>query len=158
VGPAELAPLPQPQRHALEVALLRAEASSNPPEAHAIAVGFLNALRSLAGRTPLLVAVDDVQWIDEASGDALAFAARRLELENVAFLLARRPGRASPLERALGERGSERIEVGSLSIGATRRLLASRLGLSLPRHVLRRVFDSTLGNPLFALELGRTLV
>jgi DNA-binding CsgD family transcriptional regulator len=139
------------------VALFRAESTGTPPEAHAIAIGLLNVLRSLAAHGPLLVAVDDIQWLDEASGDVLAFAARRLEAEAVAFLLSRRPGPSSAVERALGERASRRLEVGPLSIGATRRMLSERLGLSLPRHVLRRVVEATLGNPLFALELGRTL-
>ena len=50
---------------------------------------------------PLLVAVDDVQWLDRASEDALAYAARRLEREPVTFLLARRPGRRTALENAV---------------------------------------------------------
>src|SRR6476659_5119313 len=115
VGGEELADLPRPQLHALEVALLRADATAGaPPEAHAIAIGFLNALRALAAREAVLVAIDDSQWLDAASGDALAFAARRLEAEPVAFLLARRPGPASGMERAL-ERTTERLEMRSLS-------------------------------------------
>ena len=79
VGLEELAGLPRrPQRQALEVALFRSEPAGTAPEAHAIAIGLLNALRSLAGREPLLVAIDDIQWLDGASGDTLAFAARRL--------------------------------------------------------------------------------
>ena len=81
---------------------------------------------------------------------------RRLADEPVAFLLARRPGRRSPLERVLGARSG--IEVGPLDLDALRRLLAERLGLSVPRPVLRRIAATTLGNPLFALELGRALL
>ena len=157
VGSEELVGLPPPQRQALEAALLRAESTGTTPDAQAIAVGFLNTLRSLAGREAVLVAVDDIQWLDAASADALAFAARRLEAEPVLFLLARRPGSASSVERALGERVATSLEVRPLSIGAIRRILSERFALSLPRHVLRRVYESTLGNPLFALELGRTL-
>jgi DNA-binding CsgD family transcriptional regulator len=149
--------LPVPQRRALEIALLRAEPTELAPEPQAIAVGFLNALRALAARQPLLLAIDDVQWLDPPSADALTFAARRLEGEPVRFLFAKRPERASPLEQVLERRGLERLEVGPLSLGATRRLLAERLGLSLPRQLLRRVVETTLGNPLFALELGRAL-
>jgi DNA-binding CsgD family transcriptional regulator len=156
VGREEFAGLPPPQLHALEVALFRAEPADTAPEAQAIAVGLSNALRSLAARESLLVAVDDVQWLDETSGDAIAFAARRLDAEPLAYLLARRPGTVSALERALEGR-LERVEVGHLSLGATRRVLSDRLGLSLPRNVLRRIFETTLGNPLFTLELGRTL-
>lgn len=158
VGTEELVELPPPQRRALEVAILRAAPTDTPPEPSAIGVGFLNTLRALATSGTLLVAVDDVQWLDPPSADALAFAARRLEDETIQFLLAKRPGTSSPLERALERRGLELLQVGPLSLGATRRLLSARLGLTLSRHILRRVFELTLGNPLFALELGRSLV
>jgi hypothetical protein len=49
------------------------------------------------------------------------------------------------------------VRVGPLSLGATRRLLSERFGLSLSRNLLRRIVESTLGNPLFALEIGREL-
>ncbi len=154
----ELAGLPGPQLRALQVALLRAEPSGAAAEPHAVAVGFLNALRTLAAKGQLLVAVDDVQWLDPPSADALTFAARRLDAGEVGLLLATRPGGMAPLERALERTGLERLEVGPLSLGATRRLLSERLELTLPRHLLRSVFDSSSGNPLFALELGRALV
>ncbi len=147
--------LPAPQLDALEVALLRATPSEAPPDHGAISFGFRNALRALAAEGPLLVAVDDLQWLDAPSGDALAFAARRLDDSDVSFVLARRPGRTAPVERALAP--LKRLEVGPLSLGATRRMLAERLELSLPRQLLRRIVDATLGNPLFALELGRSL-
>jgi len=102
--------LPGPQLTALEVALLRAEPGDAPPDRGAIAFGFRNALRALASEGPLLVAVDDLQWLDAPSGDALAFAARRLDDSPVSFLLARRPGRSAPLERALAP--LKRLEVG----------------------------------------------
>jgi DNA-binding CsgD family transcriptional regulator len=153
----ELAVLPAPQRHALEAAILRAEPTESPPAEGAIAVGFLGVLRTLGAREPLLVAVDDVQWLDPASADALAFAARRVDHDGAAFLLAKRPGQTLPLERALGQRGLDVLGVGPLSLGATRRMLSVRLGLTVSRHVLRRMHESTLGNPLFALEVGRSL-
>ena len=152
-----LADLPAPQLHALEVALLRAEPMGVRPEPRAIALGFLNALRTLASREPLLIAIDDVQWLDRPSADALAFAARRLESDAVRLLLTRRSGAWSAFERALKPGGVERLELGPLSLGATRRILHERLGLSVPRRVLRRIFESARGNPFFALELGRTL-
>jgi DNA-binding CsgD family transcriptional regulator len=155
----ELAHLPAPQREGLEVALLRRAAPADgAPPANAVAVGLLGALRALSADERLLVAIDDVQWLDSASATALAFAARRLDSDRAAFLLARRPGPVTTLEQALEPQGVERIELGGLSLGGTRRLLLERLGLSLSRPVMRRLFDATLGNPLFALELGRTLV
>ena len=153
-----LAVLPAPQRAALEVALLRSEPGGQPPGAQAIALGFLGVLRVLSANAPLLVAVDDLQWLDGPSNDLLAFAARRLEREPVAFLLAKRPLAPSQLERALERRSVHRLDVGPLSFGATRRLLAARLKLSLSRDLLRRVVDVTLGNPLFVIELGRAFI
>jgi DNA-binding NarL/FixJ family response regulator len=153
-----LAGVPGPQRAALEVALLRAEPGAAVPGPHAIALGLLNGLRALAAREALVVAIDDLQWLDPSSADALAFLARRLGSERVRFLLATRPGGSSALERALARQPLERVNVGSLSLGATRRLLFDRLGLSLSRQLLRRIAESTLGNPLFVLEVGRTLV
>jgi AAA ATPase domain len=158
VESAELARMPGPQLRALEVAVLRAEPGDSPPDLFAVAAGFTAALRLLSSRGPLLVALDDVPWLDRSSAEALTFAARRLGGRRVRFLLARRPGRPSPLEKAFGPVGIERVELGTLSFGATRALLAERLGLSLPRRVLRRVFESSGGNPLLALELGRLLV
>ena len=79
-------------------------------------------------------------------------------LEPVTFLLARRPGRRTALEQALADERCERIVVGATSLGATRQILATRLGLRLPHHLLRRVYETTMGNPLFAIEVGRTLV
>jgi DNA-binding CsgD family transcriptional regulator len=145
-----------PQRHALDVALLRAESTGEHPEPQTIAVALLNALRALAARGPLLVAVDDVQWLDPSSAAALIFAARRLGDEAVTFLLSRRSGHPSDLLRALAPRLDE-LDVGPLSLGAMRRLLSERHGLSLSRHHLRRLVEATLGNPLFALEVGRTM-
>jgi DNA-binding CsgD family transcriptional regulator len=149
--------VPGPQRRALEVALLRVEAVGSGFDARAIAAGLRSTFVELATRMPLLVAIDDIQWLDTPSADALTFAARRLADQRVVFLLARRPGTASELERALERRALQRLDVGPLSLGAIRRLLVERLGLSLSRHMLRRLFELTRGNPLFALEVGRAL-
>ena len=156
VDVSALAGVPAPQRHALEVALLRAEPTGPRLQPRAISMGLLNALRELAEAEPVVVAVDDVQWLDGSSAEALAFAARRLDESDVRFLLARRSGRPSDLETALAER-TEEVAVAPLSLGATRRLLFHRFGLSLPRRVVRNVHESSGGNPLYVLEIGRTL-
>jgi DNA-binding CsgD family transcriptional regulator len=148
----DITALPAPQRSALDVALLRAAPTGAPPSAYAIALGVLNALRDDG---PLVVALDDVQWLDGPSAQALTFAARRLEDAPVRFLLARRPGRRTVLERALDPL---RLPVGALDAAAIRRLLAERLGLRVPRPLLLRIVEMTQGNPLFALEQGRVLV
>jgi DNA-binding CsgD family transcriptional regulator len=150
--------LPAPQRSALEVALLRAEPTRGAPSAHTIGLATLGVLRALRDAEPILIAIDDVQWLDRQSAAAVAMAARRLEPGSVTFLLARRPGPLSAVEDVLGRRGLDRIEVGPLGLRAIQRLLSDRLDLAVPRRLLRQIVDSTLGNPLFALELGRTLV
>ncbi|HYO33609.1 MAG TPA: LuxR family transcriptional regulator [Nocardioidaceae bacterium] len=158
VGTEELTAVPTPQLRALTVALYRADPTDRPPEAAVISLGALSALRVLASHDRLLVAVDDLQWLDRTSEEALAYAIRRLQREPITFLLARRPGHRSPVERSFADDSLQTVRVGPLSIGATRQILADRLDLRLPHHLLRRVFDTTLGNPLFALEVGRTLV
>jgi DNA-binding CsgD family transcriptional regulator len=149
------AALPGPQRHALEVALLRSEPSDRPPEARAIAAGFLGALRELASGEPVVVAVDDIQWLDAASAGALRFAQRRLDDEPIVFLLTER---AAPATVPLGVDGPERLSIGGLSMGAIRLLLAERLDFHPQRQLLRRIYESTGGNPLFALEVARNLL
>jgi DNA-binding NarL/FixJ family response regulator len=156
--PVVLTGLPAPQRHALEVAVRRAEPAGPPPEPLAISAGLLATLRLVSGSGPVLVAVDDWPWLDRASAEALAFSARRLTGEDVRYLVSRRDGRSSELERVLEPSGVVRLALGALSFGAVSRLLADRLGQSLPHRVTRQLFDASVGNPLFALELGRAVL
>jgi DNA-binding CsgD family transcriptional regulator len=154
---ADLDGVPEPQRRALAVAVLRVEEGDEPLAPFAVSAGLASTLRVLAERGHLLVAVDDVPWLDRSSADALAFAARRARDHPIRFLLTHRSGTPHPLEQALEPDGVRRLDVTGLSFGATRLLLLERLGLTVPRRILRTLFDLTEGNPLFALELGRTL-
>lgn len=153
--------LPPPQRRALEVALLLAEAGSSGPEQRAVAVAFLTALRALGAAGPVLVAVDDAQWLDAGSASVLGYAGRRLSAERVGLLLTERTGDAArPLLELRGPSGSDRvasIPVGPLTLGALHRLLHERLGLVVPRPILRRVHETAGGNPFYALEIARAL-
>jgi DNA-binding CsgD family transcriptional regulator len=157
-GAGVLAGLPVPQRRALEVAVRRAEPDGAAPEPLAVSAGLLGALRVAAGGGPVLVAVDDVPWLDGASAEAVVFAARRLAGEDVRFLVARRSGRDTELERVAEPAGVVRVALGPLSFGAVSGLLAARLARPLPRRVARLVFEACGGNPLFAVELGRAVV
>jgi hypothetical protein len=65
-----LGELPGPQRHALEVAMLRAEPEGAPPEPRAIALALHRALDALAASAPVVVAIDDAQWLDPQSAAA----------------------------------------------------------------------------------------
>ncbi len=156
---ASLAP---PRRHALEVALLLAEPGETAPDPHAIGLAVLDVLRALAEHGPVLVALDDVQWLDPASAGALQIAFRRLREEPIGLFATLRlgPEMASPveLERSLPNERLEQLTVGPLTLAAVHRLLEERLGLELTRPELARVQEATAGNPFFALELGRELV
>ncbi|WP_210648853.1 LuxR family transcriptional regulator [Nocardioides sp. SYSU D00065] len=156
VSGEDLADVPPPQRRALEVALYRAEPGEHAPTDQVVSLALLSTLRALARRAHVLVAVDDAQWLDPSSQVALAYTARRLS-HHVTLLLSRRPATPTPVEQAVPEHRVDRVPVGALSLGGTRQVLAARLGLRLPHHLLRRVYDTTLGNPLFALEVGRLL-
>ena len=154
--------LPAPQRRALEVALLLEDAEGQPPDQRAVAVAFLGGVRTLAQAGPLVIAVDDVQWLDGPSAFVLEFALRRLQEERVVFLLTRRTdadGDRVPLglDRAFPEDRFRRLVLGPLSLGALHRLLRERLGLVLPRPKLRRLHEISGGNPFFALELARAV-
>ena len=94
---ASLAP---PRRRALEVALLLVEPGEAAPDAHAIGLAVLDVLRVLAARAPLVVAVDDAQWLDPASAAVLQIALRRLRGEPVGVLITVReaPGLSVPIE------------------------------------------------------------
>ena len=149
--------IPAPQLRGLDVTLFRTDPGDRPPQPQVVALAVLSALRSLTAGGPLLVALDDAQWLDRASEDALTYAVRRLRDDPVALLLARRPVRRTDLETPFADRRTRHLEVGPLSLGAIRQMLATRMGLRLPHHLLRRVYDVTAGNPLFAVEVGRTL-
>jgi DNA-binding CsgD family transcriptional regulator len=156
VGNEDLASLPDVQRAALEVALLRTRHGDEPPDARAIALGFWAVIRNMCLKAPLLITVDDVHWMDPASVEMLTFLAHRLQNERVCFLMTRSAERSTTIESSF-ERSAV-LQVGPLSFGAVRRLLLERLGLSLPRSVLHRIVDITGANPLFVLELGRELL
>lgn len=157
IGPDVLSALPPPQLRAIEIALRAVDPEGTPPDPLAISSGCLNALRALAERQRVIVAIDDVQWLDQSSADPILFAVRRLLTTDIRFLLARRPGPESPIETALRSRVAQ-IELTGLSLGAINRLLSSRLGLVLHRRELLRLHEESAGNPLFAVELGRALL
>ena len=156
-----LAPLPAAQHRALSRALVLGDDEGPPPDPHAIGLALLNALRALADEVPVVVAVDDVQWLDPASASGLAYAGRRLRSERVGVLLSRRSGLDSilltELRRALPRDRVMTVDVGPLDAGALHHVVQSHLGLVLPRPVLDEVRDASGGNPFYALEIVRTL-
>ncbi len=152
--------LPGPQRRAFEVALLIAPAREQP-DPRGVAAAFLSALRTLAHDRQVLVAIDDLQWLDSSSLQVIGFAARRLGPEPVGFLFTRRMDeRGSPapeLERVLTSEHLTRIVLGPLDTTALHHLIEADLGNAVPRPLLRRIHEVSGGNPFFALEQARAL-
>ena len=152
--------LPEPQRRSFEVALLLAPGRARP-DPRGVAAAFLSALRNLARDRPVLVAVDDLQWLDSSSLQVVAFAARRLGPEKVGFLVTRRTvdgnGMTPELDPALREERLSAVQLGPLSVTAIHHLVEADLGNAVPRPLLRRIYDVSEGNPFFALEQARAL-
>ncbi len=152
--------LPAPQRRALEVALLRAEGDDRGPDRHAVSVAVLSALRLLADERPVLLAIDDVQWIDPPSAHALSFVLRRLEAEAVSVLTTLRVTEGIPdpldLETSLGERLT-RLDVGPLPLDVFTRLIHERTDGRFSRPILVKIHEASGGNPLFGLEIVRAM-
>ena len=155
-----LAALPAPQRDALEVALLQAGSADAVAGQRAVATATVAVLAQLAASGPVLVAVDDVQWLDLPSARVLDFAARRLERRPVGFLLSVRPGSPVPLglDRSLRDGRLDVVRVGPLSAGALHQLIKDRLAATFARAELLRIHRETAGNPFFALELALSLL
>ena len=157
-----LAELPVPQRRALEVALLRTEGEGHALQQRAVSAAVVNSLLILARSAPTLLAVDDVQWLDSPSRRVLRFAIRRIAPASIGILAAIRSGGTDedPLDlgRVLPAAGLSWLTVGPLSSQALERLLRLRLHAAFPGPVLRRLEQTSGGNPFFALELGRLLL
>ena len=144
----QLERLPPPQQDALAVAVgLRAGEAS---DRFLVGLAALNLLAEAAVARPLLCVIDDAQWLDRASAQALAFVARRLLAEPVALVVAaREPGREF--------RGLPELAVGGLADGDARELLGSVIRGPLDDRVRDRIIAETRGNPLALLELPRGL-
>jgi DNA-binding NarL/FixJ family response regulator len=155
VDDAALAPLPLPQRRALQIALLRVDADGPAPDQRVVSTAFLGTLRLLAEDAPVLVAVDDIQWLDTASSHVLEFAQRRLGEERVGILAAvRLEGTA---RRALPDAPARRLRLGALNVASLHEILKQELGRTFPRPTLVRIDAASSGNPFFAIELARAL-
>jgi DNA-binding CsgD family transcriptional regulator len=149
--------LPRPQRRALEAALALSESDGASAEEGVVAFAFLNTLRTLAVGNRLLLVVDDVQWLDAPSLAMLRFALSRLEREPVAVIVTVRDEVPPWLRRGVAEERLLTIELGPLSVGAVHELLRTRGGAFLARPTLLRIWETSGGNPFFALELAAAL-
>jgi DNA-binding CsgD family transcriptional regulator len=142
--------LPEPQARALEGALARRALHAG--DRFAIGAALLSLLALVEEQRSVLVVVDDAQWLDAASTDALIFATRRLRTEGVAVLVATRPGATFDAEAT----GLPGLVLGGLEPQAARLLLEAAYG-ALPANVVDVLAAAGEGNPLALLEIPRLL-
>jgi DNA-binding CsgD family transcriptional regulator len=154
--------LPTPQRTALEIALLRTEAGRSPPDRRTLSSAFHGALIALAEAGSVVLAIDDVQWLDPPSARVVEFAIRRLHDVPIGIVLTARAEELDPLplglDRALPAERIDRLLVGPITQAATRDLLNEELSTRLPRSALLEIDGTAAGNPFLALELGRAML
>jgi DNA-binding CsgD family transcriptional regulator len=140
--------LPSPQRDALEIAFGLREGPA--PNRFLVGLAVLSLLSEVAEERSLLCIVDDAQWLDRTSGQALAFAARRLQAESVLVLFATR-------EPSVDLGGLPELVVEGLGDADARKLLDSVVRWPLDEQSRNRIVAEVGGNPLALLELPRGL-
>ena len=137
--------LPPPQRDALSVAL--GLQSGNAPDRLLVGLAVLGLLSEVAAEQPLLCLIDDAQWLDQTSAQALGFVARRLDTESVAVIFGTR-------DRAGGDLADlPELTVRGLAAADARVLLAAVIPGRLDESVRDRIIAESSGNPLALLEL-----
>jgi DNA-binding CsgD family transcriptional regulator len=156
------AQLPAPQARALDIALVRADPTGAALDRRAVSLGFLSLLQQLSASTSLLLAIDDIQWLDTATAGVLEFALRRLESEPVTVLASLRSPQDDPMPLDLGDSvlagGLARLPLGPMTFGAISKILHDQASTSLSRPLAWRIFQASGGNPFYALELARALL
>lgn len=148
--------LPEPQALALAGAL-----GISPPHAgdrFAVYAGLLSLLAAAAEDGPLLVAIDDLQWLDASSRDASLFVARRLGSEGIALILASR----DPDDPAAGDehqltKDLPTVRLSGVDLEAAAALIADASGSPPARWMVERLVNATAGNPLTLPDLATLL-
>jgi ATP/maltotriose-dependent transcriptional regulator MalT len=152
--------LPDLQRAAVDSVLLRGGEDGPETDERAVAAAFLAIVEMLAADAPVLLAVDDIQWLDPSSRAVVTFAARRIK-GPVGVLVTERhePGRLTAMTclRVGAKNAISRIHLGPLSFGGLHTLISGKLGRSLPRPTMERIAEVSQGNPFYALELARAV-
>jgi DNA-binding CsgD family transcriptional regulator len=152
-----VARLPAPQRNALEQ-VRRVQHGATPTDQRAVAAALLSTIAALTERAPVLIAVDDVQWLDPSSAAVLAFVARRITgpVGVLAAVRADAVGSAGWLSLAWPD-DLRSVDVPPLNLGVMHAMIQERQGHSLSRPVLTRIHRISGGNPFYALELSRAI-
>ena len=161
---ADLIPsLPGPQRVAAEVVLVSADATDAFDErvVGAATRSLLQAAVDDQDRRPLLIAIDDAQWLDQPSERALRFALRRLTAAPGLLLTIRSTGTETvpvPLGLQQADPPLHRLVLTPLGVGPLHHILRARLGVAVSRPLLTRIAHDAGGNPLLAVELARAVL
>lgn len=145
-----VAALAAPQHDALAIAF--GTKAGPPPDRFLVGLAVLNLLAESADERPLLCLVDDAQWLDQASAEVIAFAARRVYAERLALLIAARDsdhGESAPFD------GLPALTLAGLAESDARALLAAEIRIPIDDAVRDRVVAEAHGNPLALLELPR---
>jgi predicted ATPase len=147
-GLAEVEQLPEPQRNAIDVIFGRRDGAA--PDRVLVGLTLVSLLSALSAKRPLLCVIDDAQWLDTSSAQAIAFAARHVPRDAVAVLFG---------ARTLTDevRGLPDLTISGLEDQDARTLLATVLPDRLDDRVVERLVADTHGNPLALLELPRGL-
>jgi DNA-binding CsgD family transcriptional regulator len=163
IADAALDVLPGPQRSALRAAILREEIGDGRHDRRAVAAGSLRLLRALATETPVLLAIDDLQWVDEPTARVLDYVSRRLPDERVGVLASLRTddsGHAQPVLMVDGQRDRTAVLALTPLDDTTMERLVSNVadaaGSRLTMRQRRRMVELAAGNPLFGRELARS--
>jgi DNA-binding CsgD family transcriptional regulator len=159
VGEAIIGQLALPLREAVLAALLRAPAPRSGIDERALCAAVLSLLRLLSAGGPVLVAIDDAQWLDSPSARILSFVARRLEAEAVGFVVTARTPSASTLrfDGAADPSRRQTIVLGAMSVAALHELIKHHSHRSVTRPILVEMARICGGNPFYALEIAAVL-
>lgn len=152
--------LPGPQRAAMQRILLRFDPSTSTTDQGTVAAGFLSVIEVLVARGPVVLAVDDLQWLDASSQRVVDFASRRFSGPIGLLATVRHElgvdGDSSWLHLPRSD-GIRRLRMTPLPPGGLYAMLSERLGRSFSRPTIARIHETSGGNPFYALELARAI-
>jgi DNA-binding CsgD family transcriptional regulator len=160
VNATSLSHLPTPQRVAIERVLLRWDDGGPIIEPRAVAAAFLSIIQAVSESTSVIVAIDDVQWVDSSSAFALSFAFRRLtgRISVLGTLRTEVPGYdAAPWLQMERPNAIRRITLPPFTIAETAELLTRRHRRVFSKQAVTQIHDVSRGNPFYAVELGRVM-
>ena len=159
VEEAVLAKLPEPQRLAIDRILLRATEDDLPIGQRAVAAGFVSVIEELAGRQPVLLAIDDLQWLDPSSAAVVSFAAGRVSgpVGVVGAVRVEPDGDAANWLTTSTPDSLTRIRLDPMTPRELHVVMSRRLGQAFPRPIAARIHQISGGNPFYAIELGRAI-